>query len=99
MYWNQRVEPAYTIQSTVQSTEAVQSADPGLEYLRETIKSPVGLHKQIDYKAFNKKVQNALKKCSYFMEEAFTCESSLEKINKERSFIWNFHTRDLGNRS
>ena len=31
-------------------------------------------------------VQNALKKCSYFMEEAFTCESSLDKINKERSF-------------
>ena len=59
------------------------------------MKSPVGLHKQIDYKAFNKKVQNALKKCSYFMEEAFTCESSLEKINKESSFSWDIFSMYL----
>jgi len=42
----------------------------------------LGLHKEVNYTIVNRKVRNAMKKCNYFMEEAFECDPAKQKINK-----------------
>ena len=43
----------------------------------------LGLHREVNYTIVNRKVRNAMKKCNYFMEEAFECDPAKQKINKE----------------